>query len=220
MAEVFEYSRAKYAARLVLLALADHADDEQRTAWPSLTRLGVKCRLDRANVARSLRTLEQLGELVRERAPGGGHETTRYRIPSLPVVSECNQCQGDTSVTAPLELVSIPPQTSVTARPKPSEEEPSQNHHTHRARATWRRVPPSEALTDARRADAERLGLPASDVQSAWDEYLDIEFARPHRDVDATWRNSVRIYLRQHAHHGPAQSIEGMAERIRRRGLI
>ncbi len=71
-------SRAKGARKLVLLALADCANDEGN-AWPSLTTMALKCGLESERGVRvHLRALLESGELsvLRER-PG---RTTVYRV--------------------------------------------------------------------------------------------------------------------------------------------
>ncbi len=46
------------AERFVLVAVADHVDDESRQAWPSVARLSARTGLDRSTVQRALRQLE------------------------------------------------------------------------------------------------------------------------------------------------------------------
>ncbi len=60
---VWERSRATGMTRLVLLAIADHADDAGR-AWPSFARLAERCRMHRSSVARAIRQLIEFGELA------------------------------------------------------------------------------------------------------------------------------------------------------------
>lgn len=54
------------ALRCILLALAEHADEEGR-CWPSLTRLAELTEVDRRTVTRGLAELEDRGLIVRER---------------------------------------------------------------------------------------------------------------------------------------------------------
>ena len=63
MAEVWESSSAKGGARLVLLALADFANEEGY-CYPSIERLALKSALTGRNVQLILRNLESRGELV------------------------------------------------------------------------------------------------------------------------------------------------------------
>lgn len=62
MDRVWELSQAKGAARLVLLALADWADDEGY-CYPSLTAIVRKTQLTRPGVVQILRRLETMGEV-------------------------------------------------------------------------------------------------------------------------------------------------------------
>ena len=54
------------ALRCIVLALAEHADEEGR-CWPSLTRLAELTEVDRRTVTRGLTELEDRGLMVRER---------------------------------------------------------------------------------------------------------------------------------------------------------
>lgn len=79
MAWVLEFSESVGTDRLVLLAIANHADIDAASAWPSVTRIAAEARVDRATVFRALRRLEELGEL--EVTRGGGRGVTNlYRI--------------------------------------------------------------------------------------------------------------------------------------------
>jgi hypothetical protein len=79
MAWVWEHSRSVGADRLVLLAIADHANDSGSDAFPSLARIATRSKVDKRTAQRSIRALVALGELeVRDNAgPYGAH---RYRV--------------------------------------------------------------------------------------------------------------------------------------------
>lgn len=65
-------------AKIVYLALADHADD-RGICWPGLWGLAEKCNMDRRTVQRKIRELEALGLLWTE--PGSGqHGTSLYHL--------------------------------------------------------------------------------------------------------------------------------------------
>ena len=81
---VWEHSQAKAGARLVLLAVADHCNEEG-IAWPSVDRLGRRANLGPRQCKRCLRELERLGELSIQRGKGP-HHTHIYRV---------TICQGD-----------------------------------------------------------------------------------------------------------------------------
>lgn len=78
MSHVWKHSQAKGGDLLVLLAIADFADDSG-TAYPSIATLGLKARLDGRNVQRSIRRLIRAGELtLGERQ--GPHGTNLYMV--------------------------------------------------------------------------------------------------------------------------------------------
>lgn len=79
MSWVWEHSRSAGADRLVLLAIADAANDLGRDAYPSLTTIARKANMDKRTAQRSVRNLIELGELkVAESA--GPRGTHRYQI--------------------------------------------------------------------------------------------------------------------------------------------
>ena len=67
------------SAKLVLLCLAEHADDGGH-CWPSLRRIADLTGLSHATVTRCLTDLEASGLVVRNRGKGGQGRKTRYRL--------------------------------------------------------------------------------------------------------------------------------------------
>src|SRR5438067_1103583 len=59
---VWKHSRAKGSNRLVLLALADMANDEGK-CWPSIRTLSARCLISERGVQDKIREAEQDGEL-------------------------------------------------------------------------------------------------------------------------------------------------------------
>lgn len=62
MTQVFKKSRARLAARLVLLCIADNANDEG-VAWPSITLIAQKALVSERQVQRCITKLVEIGEL-------------------------------------------------------------------------------------------------------------------------------------------------------------
>ena len=85
MTEVWDSSSAKGSARLVLLSLADHANDEGY-CFPSIARLARKAVLSERNVQFVLSELEARGELVRLLGTGRGHVNQYWVLPPDTVV--------------------------------------------------------------------------------------------------------------------------------------
>ncbi len=82
MTEVWEYSQHSGHKLMLMLAIADHANDEGRVAWPSYDKLAKKCRLSRRQTITLIQELEKTGELVIERGGGRGR-SNRYIVQKL-----------------------------------------------------------------------------------------------------------------------------------------
>lgn len=77
---VWEHSKAKGSALLLLLAIADHSHDDGKGAYPGLERLANKCRQTVRNTQILIRKLEEMGELGVSYGTGP-HGTNEYTIP-------------------------------------------------------------------------------------------------------------------------------------------
>jgi hypothetical protein len=77
---VWEHSRAKGSDRLVLLAIADNANDDGGNAFPGHPELMRKTLLPRSSVYDCIERLMQLGELERDQEGGGRGKRTVYRV--------------------------------------------------------------------------------------------------------------------------------------------
>jgi hypothetical protein len=69
MGDVWKHSSAAGNDLLLLLAMADHADDKG-VCWPSIAQLADKTRVSESTIKRSIKTLVDLGELKIEEAGG------------------------------------------------------------------------------------------------------------------------------------------------------
>ncbi len=75
-------SESRNGARLVMLALADRADDNG-CAWPSIDDLVERTKLSPRAVQKAIANLVEIGELQVENG-GGRHRSNRYRIVPKP----------------------------------------------------------------------------------------------------------------------------------------
>ena len=78
MARVWEHSKHKGTCLLMLLAIADFADDQGR-AFPSVLRLALKCRTSTRNANMILAALRESRELTVDRGKGPSG-TNRFRV--------------------------------------------------------------------------------------------------------------------------------------------
>lgn len=116
MQTVWEHSRATDTALLVMLAIADNANDAG-VCWPAVETIAKKARCSDRTVQRLLKHLvEELRELVIEKK-AGPHQCNRYRI-TLSTPTECHPdnlsprqdvtSRGDT--VSPRQLVTPTPE--------------------------------------------------------------------------------------------------------------
>jgi hypothetical protein len=87
MTLVWEHSSQDGNALLLMLALADFADDHG-VAFPSVERLAKKSRMSERNAHYVIKGLVEAGELSVERGAGGRKGTNRYQIlvnPTIPM---------------------------------------------------------------------------------------------------------------------------------------
>lgn len=83
MTTIWEHSQADGSARLLLLAIADHANDDGTGAWPSVASLAQKTHISERNVQRLCRTLADLGELD-VHVGAGPHGSNAYVVKCHP----------------------------------------------------------------------------------------------------------------------------------------
>jgi biotin operon repressor len=83
---VWARSESRNGARLVMLALADRADDNGY-CWPSIDDLAERTKLSPRAVQKAIATLAEIGELDVENG-GGRHRPNRYRITPKPRTSD------------------------------------------------------------------------------------------------------------------------------------
>lgn len=115
MADVWKYSQAEGNARLVLLAIADRANDDGE-CWPGQKNLAEKCRVSERTVKRCVKELGELGELVVTRR--GKNRTNVYRVVTGQFDTSTTSGSADLSpqevtTLSPQEVTRVSPNTSV-----------------------------------------------------------------------------------------------------------
>lgn len=139
------------AQKAVLVALADHADDEGRDVFPSVELLTFKTSCGERTVRRALKDLREMGliHVVREATY---HLTTEYRLdlPEMQVRQSRPARAAERGARAAGH--GVPERQSRPARAAPK---PSYNHHDQ---PSYNRMPelPTEALPDLSRNQEEQ----------------------------------------------------------------
>jgi AcrR family transcriptional regulator len=126
--DVWKHSQADGVALLVLLSLADQANDEGE-CWPKIDQIAERCRVSRRSVFRHLDELRTLGELDWEDRRAQSL-ASKYRVTVTPRANlapphvpdwHLPRANGDTShvPTVALQETSLEPSLNNTSEPRP-----------------------------------------------------------------------------------------------------
>lgn len=214
MTWVWEHSEATGNDRLVLLALADCADDSGANAYPSLETLATKARVSRRTAIRCVANLTEDGsiEVIRHGGrKGRGGTSNGYRVlmdaPSssddLTPLEERKECQPVTRdksslVTNQTEVVTNRVRSGDTGVTRTVE--PMNRPEARKARRKPETDAPDEFLiTDAMRAWAAKVGV-TRNLDAITEAFLDHHRAKGNRwrDWQAAWRKWVRNQAEWH----------------------
>lgn len=164
---VWKSSRQHGNRRLVLLALADRANDKMM-CWPGVEDIAERCKLKRRGVQAILAELEAAGEIAREYRRGTGPSATTVYHLSIKPVHDDAPVHADARVHDDAQTGAPPCADGCTAvrkgvhghAPKPSgtHKEPTRNRHNcSRAEEIYRLYPRKVARTAALKAIAKAL---------------------------------------------------------------
>lgn len=225
-------SGVKGEDKLVLLAIADHADPEGRNAWPTLDTLAVYASVSVRSVQRIVRRLSDAGLVIVERNAGGTIVARGDRRPNLyeidlaaldgvtPAVTPYGVTRGDkTGVRGDRSAPrgdSPTPSPAETREERPSEhpseqkKTPSSSRRGTRLPDDWR--PPDDLIAEM------RVECPDVDLIRENRKFADHWRAQPGArgvklDWHATWRNWMRTAQeRMPASRHPATSRRSTAD--------
>ncbi len=192
MARVWADSRHAGTELLMLLAIADFADDDGN-AYPAVGTLAAKCRMKPRNANYILSALQASGEL-RVMVSGGPRGTNRYRI-----VLEALGVQPGAGVqsAAGVQHSARTPAMQCSKPLQPIADKPSENHQEPSERdrsAKKRRIPddwkPSDSLTAWVKEKRPDLNV-AAVAEIFRDHYIGTGEAR------ASWDASFRTWVRR-----------------------
>jgi len=129
MTHVWEHSAQKSTNLLMLLAIADHCNDEG-ACYPSITRLAHKCRLQKRGAQKVIRKLEEEGELsiiVSGHKKNNGADTNVFYLNGYRDSLDLPRIES-TKTHPPMSPRTSPPMSPRTSKPslEPSLEPPLQ----------------------------------------------------------------------------------------------
>lgn len=191
MAKVWELSRHGGTNLLMLLAIADFADDNGN-AYPAVQTLAEKCRMKPRNAQVILGALRQSGEL--EVRPNEGPKGTNlYRIT---LASQGVQHSAPLQRNAPLHSSALGGAKECAKGVQHSAPEPSVNHQepSESATDTKRRRIPHDWAPDAKLMDWARQSRPDLNLDQVVERFRDHWVAKG--EARASWEASFRNWVR------------------------
>jgi hypothetical protein len=192
---VWAKSRQTGSCLLMLLAIADHADDHGN-AFPGVKSLARKCRVSHRQANSIMARLRTSGELeVRHNQGPRGTNLYRVVLSALEGVPPASVLMPSAS----LQSTSRPPEAHFLEPLKPTSDEPSMNHQepslkrTRSSSSFLTSMPAEFAISDAVRLWASKEGY-AAHLQAHFDHFVGYAKASGKRyaDWDAALKNSIR----------------------------
>jgi Helix-turn-helix domain len=186
--------------KMLLLAIADHADDDGDNAWPSKARLAKKVSVMPGHVRRMLRELEDDGWITTATQRGGTLETPSDRRPNRYKINLERGCVGEPPL-AQRGRMEAPPRGRTQEPPRGCVGEPliiSTTPDTSSEQRERARDALFEALVEACAMDMERLTSSARGVLNKATKEL--------RQVDAT-PEQVLLAARRYAERFPSAAV-------------
>lgn len=189
MQRVWKFSRHSGSNLLMLLAIAEYADDAG-FAFPSVETLALKCRMQRRNANMILAVLRDSGELqvMRNDGPRG---TNLYRI----ALGEGGHAAAPLQATAGMQALARGSAKHCPAPLQGLADKPSINHQeTSLENRTQTRpthfVPENFKITPELKAWAAK-NRPDVDLQAETMKFREHEFRQPRSDWDRAWRQWI-----------------------------
>lgn len=188
MSAVFDSKTLKPTERLVMLALADHADDEGK-CYPSIDRLKDRTGLSERAVQMNVRKLVDEGYLRVQIGGGKGNANLYFVSPNPAYAAPRTKCTPAPDA----------PQTPHMLRPNPAPDAPEPSGTTIEpsievAPRARRRpevpIPANWVPSDRNISDAQDRQFSAQEIEDEADRFRNHHIARDtrFRDWDAAWR--------------------------------
>lgn len=201
MTAAWNASSLTHTSKLVLLALADNANDAG-ICWPSIPKIAERCSLDVRTVYRAIATLEGGGHATTQTRPGKAtiyhvHPVTPDSVTGVVPLTQSHPCQKvtpDTKSPTPDSLSGLPP-SPPPSRALPPSLPPSKNRQEPSRRAPARarsRTVPEDFEVSAEMRKWAKETCPNVDIDAQTLIFRDHEFKDPHGNWPAAWRQWMR----------------------------
>lgn len=230
---------------LILLALADFADDEGK-CWPSMASVAKKARMEERSARRAIRRLQERGWLSCEAGQGGRSKTNVYRVntvkpghsvpvsddkpgPTNPGLESGYEAETRTLVTETRTLVPLNPdprvpRTIIEPSIEPSEEKEGARKRTPRGS----RLPEDWQLPREWGEWAVSRGWEPDEVIDEAETFRDYWISQPGQkgvklDWGATWRTWVKRsqqYRNQGTKRNGRNEQVSITERLKAKGYF
>lgn len=185
MSDVFLHSQSTLADRLVLIALADIADDDGVTRnSPSVEEIALKARISRAQTYRCIQSLIDKNEL--QKVTEGGHGTgTRSSYRVVVLGSQIENLGSQIETESQIETLETAKSTGDTSS--------LENNDLPRPKKRRSRAPSTFPLTDFLRRWAQNVGF-TGDLEWETQRFLDYHRSKGSLFLDwtAAWRTWIR----------------------------
>lgn len=188
MSAVFESKTLGPTERLVMLALADHADDEGK-CYPSILRIQERTGLSERAVQTNVRKLVDLGYLLVQVGGGKGNANLYFVTPNP--AADAPRTKRTPAAYAPQTPHQVRPNPAADA-PEPSGTiiEPSIGAAPNKRRKPEVPIPEGWVPNDRNISDAQERQFSAREIQDEADRFRNHHTSKGNRfrDWDAAWR--------------------------------
>jgi Helix-turn-helix domain len=189
-------SKSQGTARLILVVLANNADDETGTCYPGIRYIAQRAGVGLRTAQRAIRELEELGELT-TKVQASHLGTNIYQLTfslvdplsSAPPPSSAPPCQIDT-----------PPPVKLT--PKPSVNKPSVNKNAEKQQDA--EIPDDWEPSGSDVEYAEKHGMTPSTIRFESDAFA--HYHRAKGNTSKSWSLRWMYWVRNWVEHGAKQA--------------
>lgn len=201
MSQVWDNGPEKQGHLLVMLALADYADDAGK-CWPSIASIAAKARMSERGVQKIIRALEVDGWLKIDTG-NGRHGCNQYTINperhSGFQASKNPEPRSPRTTFTPNDDAETPNESAKNPEPRSPEPsltiiDPSENINARAKPKRKTQIPEDAVLSEKMESIARNEGISQQEAETQFDRFKGycIANAKTYASWDAAWRNWLR----------------------------